>query len=120
MSSSFDGIAQFLTVLIIFLFVLSIVYFTTVFIGKTAKMQTNNRNFEVVETFKVTNNKYLQLVRVGTRYFVISICKDTISFISEMSKEEIDLFEDNKNTYTDKFVEIFCNAKEKLTKRGEK
>ncbi len=118
-TSKTDSIAQFVTVFIVFVLVLAMVYGTTVLVGKGQKLYSNNRNFEAIETFKVTNNKYLQLVRVGTRYFVIAIGKDTITYLQELDESELDLSVKNGSD-NDKFAKIFDSAKNKLSKRGEK
>ena len=117
-SGSIESVAQFFTVIFIFLFVLALTYFTTRFVGKYQNFQGINKNFEAIETFRVTNNKYLQLVRVGTRYFVIAIGKDTITLVSEVDESEIDLTK--QDTSDEQFKKIFDIAKEKIIKRGDK
>ena len=118
-SGSVEGAAQFLTVLLIFFAVLALTYFTTRFIGKYQKLQGYNRNFEAIETYRLTGNKYLQIVRVGKRYFVVSIGKDEVNLISEISEDDIDL---SIGDYApnDRFKQIFETAREKITKRGDK
>lgn len=118
-SGSVDGVAQFLTVLLIFLAVLALTYFTTRFIGKYQKIQGYNRNFEAVETYRLTGNKYLQIVRVGSRYFVIAICKDEVSLISELSADDIELNTDD-SAPNDRFKKLLDTARDKITKRGDK
>ena len=119
LAMKYEGAAQFATVLLIFLFVLAVTYFTTRFIGNYQKARNFNRNFETLEVFRVTNNKFLQLIRVGKRYFIISIGKDSVELISEINEEDIDLSANDDNT-GDKFMELFENAKNKLTKRSDK
>ena len=118
-SGSVEGAAQFLTVLLIFFVVLALTYFTTRFIGKYQKLQGFNRNFETVETYRLTGNKYLQIVRVGKRYYVIAIGKDEVSLISEIASDDIDLNADD-NMSNDRFRQIFETARDKITKRGDK
>ena len=119
LSGSLEGAAQFVTVLFMFFFVLAITYFTTRFIGNFQKARSYNKNFEALETFRVTNNKFLQLIRVGKRYFIISVGKDSVELISEISEDDID-FTKNDEDSGDKFLELFENAKSKLTKRSDK
>ena len=120
MSGSLEGAAQFLTVFVIFLLVLAITYYTTRFVGTYQKLQGSNRNFEAIETYKVTGNKYLQLIRVGRRYFVIAVGKDSVSLISEVSEEDIDLNLNKDSAANDRFKQIFEVARDKITKRGDK
>ncbi|MBQ7480446.1 MAG: flagellar biosynthetic protein FliO [Lachnospiraceae bacterium] len=118
-SGSLEGAAQFLTVFFIFLVVLAITYLTTRFLGKYQKMQGYNRNFEAIETYRLSANKFLQIVRVGRRYFIVAIGKDEVKLISEISEEDIDLSAENPAS-NDRFKQILETAKDKITKRGDK
>lgn len=81
---------RFVVVMGIFIFVLFITYLSTRFIATFQKTQggQGNHNIEVLETQRITNNKYLQIVKVGTKHFVIAICKDSVTFLVELSDEE--------------------------------
>ena len=119
MSGSVEGFTQFLTVLIIFILVLIITYLTTRFIGNYQKLQARGRNIEVIEVARVGNNKFLEIVKIGRRYIVVATGKEEISFICEVSKEDIDLSADEPAA-NDRFKQIFEIAKDKITKRGDK
>ena len=41
-------------------------------------------NIEVLETVRIANNKYIQLVRIGESYFAIAVCKDTVTNLGEI------------------------------------
>ena len=84
-----ESFTQFLTVILVFVFVLGLTYLTTRFVGSYQKTKSAGRNFEVIETYKITNGKYLQIVRVGEKYVVIGIGKDSITSICELSAEDI-------------------------------
>lgn len=88
-SGRLDNIVQFITVLILFIFVLALTYFTTKFVGGFQKSQTLSPNMDVVETMKIAQNKYIQIVRVGETYFSFVVCKDTVTLLGEISKDEI-------------------------------
>ena len=57
--------AQFITVLLIFLFVVAITYFTTRYIAGYQKNLIRTGNMELVESLRISNNKYLQIVKTG-------------------------------------------------------
>lgn len=84
-----DSIVQFLTTLIIFIFVIVICILTTKFIGNFNKQQFSNKNVKVIETIRITNNKFIQLLAIGEVYLVISVCKDQIAILSQLTKEEL-------------------------------
>ena len=102
--SNIDNLLQLLGVSILFIFILVITYYTTKFVGGAKLSITKNSNFKVLETYKIAQNKYLQLIQIGTRYFVISVSKDDIRFLTELSENEILKQDDiklQKSSFTD-------------------
>lgn len=109
-SNGFDSIVQFITVILIFIFVLAITYFTTRFTAGIQKGRMQNVNMENVDTFRIDQNKYIQIVRVGEKYYSMVVCKDTVTLLGEISKEEIKIPESQLGT-TMSFKEILEKAK---------
>ena len=81
--------AQFIAVLVVFVIVLGITAITTKWIAGYQKQQSANNNVEVIETTRIANNKYIQIVRAGEKYMVIAVCKDTVTMLGEIPKEQI-------------------------------
>ena len=73
-------------------------------------MVENKRNIQVIETFRLTTNKYIQIIKTGEKYLVIGIGKDTITMLTELSEEEIQLV-DNPESGNIKFQDILEKAK---------
>lgn len=92
-ADSIGSIAQFLTVLALFLFVVVITYFTTRYIAGFQKSRLQTGNMELIETLRISNNKYLQIVRTGKQYLVMAVCKDTVTLLATMSEDELVLAE---------------------------
>ncbi|MCM1540041.1 MAG: flagellar biosynthetic protein FliO [Blautia sp.] len=84
-----SGYAQFIAVLAIFVLVLGVTALTTKWISGYQKQQNANSNIEVIETSRLTNNKYLQVIRVGETYMVIAVCKDTVTMLGEIPAEQL-------------------------------
>ncbi len=84
-----SGYAQFITVLIVFVLVLGVTALTTKWIAGYQKQQSANSNIEIIETSRLSNNKLLQIVRVGETYMVIAVCKDTVTMLGEISGEQL-------------------------------
>lgn len=80
---------QLLTVLIVFVIVLALTALTTRWIADYQKHQGVNCNIEVIETTRISNNKYIQLVRIGGSYMAIAVCKDTVTMLGEIPKEQL-------------------------------
>lgn len=87
--SGFDSFLQLLGVLLIFIFVLIITYFTTKWIANYQKGQNYNKNLRIVETIRITNNKYIQIVEAGKEYLVIAVGKDEIHLLTKLSEDQL-------------------------------
>jgi flagellar protein FliO/FliZ len=115
-SSRLESIWQLLMVSIIFVVVLGMAYYTTKLISKLQRKQSFNDNIEVIETFKITTNKYIQIVRTGNKYLVIAVAKDTITMLSELDKEQLN-FKSEAVEQKESFSEIFSKIKELKLKK---
>ena len=84
-----DNYAQFIAVLVIFILVLGITAYVTKWIANYQKQQNVNCNIELIETTRISNNKYIQIVKIGEKYFAIAVCKDTITLLGQVPEEEL-------------------------------
>lgn len=84
-----DGYAQLITVLIVFAVVLAITAVVTRYIARYQKTQCSGGNIEVLETMQITAGKYIQLIRLGDTYAAIAVCKDTVTMLCQIPKEQI-------------------------------
>lgn len=110
MDSTFKLIGLF----ILFVLIIIACYYTTKFVGGRQLGQMKSSNFKVLETFRVSQNKYMQLMRVGSKYVVIAVCKDTITVITELDEEDIISY-NNEKAAGSSFKDIFnlINKKQK-------
>ncbi|MGN0365241.1 MAG: flagellar biosynthetic protein FliO [Suilimivivens sp.] len=88
-----DSYLQFITVLILFVFVLAITHLVTKWIANYQKGRGSTGNLEVIETCKITSNKYIQIVRAGEKYLVIAVGKDEVHMLSEISEDQLKFHE---------------------------
>ena len=106
-----NTVIQFITVLLIFAFVILITWFTTQWIAKIQSGQASmmGANLEVVETKKVAQDKYLQIVRAGDKYLVLGIGKNEISCLAELKSDELEL--SDRGSKSSSFNAIFDRVK---------
>ena len=86
-----SNVIQLVVIIVIFILVLVATYFTTRWIGKTGAIQTQSPNIHVKETFKIAPNKYIQIIELGDQYYAIGVSKDNITFLTALSKDQLDL-----------------------------
>ncbi len=88
-SSALESLIQLIGIILIFVFVLGATFLTTRWIANYQKTTTRNRNIRIVETCRLTANKYIQIVQVGEKYLAIAVSKDQISVLTELGEDEI-------------------------------
>ena len=112
-SSGVESVARFITVLILFLFVCVLTYYTTRFTASYQKGRLKTSNIEVIEAFRIANNKYIQIVRIGEKYMAICVCKDTVTLLCELTEDEIIHTGQQDNAMTVDFKELFEKMKQR-------
>lgn len=111
--NSIQSLFELLGLILIFVIVLVVCYYTTKFVAGRQLVQKKMGNFEVVETFAIAQNKYLQLIRMGNKYVVISVSKDSISFITELDEAEVCQIQNNASISGKSFKEILSGFSKK-------
>ncbi|MCR5468432.1 MAG: flagellar biosynthetic protein FliO [Lachnospiraceae bacterium] len=111
-----DSFLQLLGLLLIFILVLAATYYVTKWIAGFEKSQSFNHNLHVVETLKITTNKYIQIVKAGNKYLVIAVGKDEITMLAELDKDEVEEeFAVSPTPFNgESFKQIFDKIKNKL------
>ena len=88
-----DNLVQLLGLVLLLIFILAAAYYTSRFIGKLKLGQLKNSNFSVIDTYRISPNKMLQIVKVGNKFLVISTSKDNVNYITELEESEVQLRE---------------------------
>lgn len=114
-----QNVLQLVAVIIVFILVLVATYFTTRFVGKTSMIQNQAKNIEVKETFKVAPNKYIQIVRIGNKYYAISVSKEQINFLTELSEEQLSFQEEKRPVQTVSFKEMIDKITSKKKNKND-
>lgn len=115
--SKLSSFAQLITLIIVFIFVLGLTVVATRWMGKLQKQQYKCTNIEVIETSRISNTKYIQIVRTGQKYVVIAVCKDTVTMLTELQQEELELITSPETSDFLGFQEILMKVKERNKKK---
>ena len=111
--STTDSYLQFLTVLVLFVFVLAITYGVTKWMAGYQKNKALCGNLEVVETMRIAGTKYIKIVRTGSHYLVIAVGKDEVHMLSEVTADDL-VFPQNQQSGLD-----FGSVLEKIKKQKD-
>jgi flagellar protein FliO/FliZ len=104
-----NAVFQFLTVTFIFVVVLALTYFTTRWIGSYQKKQMSYGAIKIIESYRLSGSKVMNIVKAGDKCFLIAVCKDTVTLIGEVSEESLELKKTEDET--ESFGTVFSRFK---------
>ncbi len=107
-----ESAAQMITVLILFVAVLWVTWLVTKWTASYQKGKWKGSNIEVLESFRIAPDKYVQIVRVGNRYLAIAVSKDGVTMLTELEEDELILPDDSVDSKMN-FKELFEKVREK-------
>lgn len=113
------SIAEFIFLLVVFILILIACVITTRFVAGQQMQRGRNGNFKPIETYQVAQNRYLQLVQIGTRFFVISVTKDNISLICELKEDEFEHKDETNTRFSKSFKELLSDLRVKVDKHDD-
>lgn len=114
-----DSYVQFITVLLLFVFVLAVTALVTKWIGGYQKGRSVGANMELLEAIRLSNNKYIQLIRIGRKYLALAVCKDTVTMLSEIPEEDLQ-FSEGSTSGVSSFKDVFAKIqREKILEKED-
>lgn len=88
-TGSYNSFLDMITVLLIFVFVIAITLFTTKYIANYQKVQNAGKNIEVLETYRISQSKYIQIVKIGKKNVAIAVSKDTVTLLATLEEGDV-------------------------------
>jgi flagellar protein FliO/FliZ len=93
--STLENVLELIGFLVIFFLILAAAYFVSRWVGNNQSLLGQKcKNISVVETFRLTPNKVISIVRLGDKYVAVAISKDKVDFLTEISEEALSLPEE--------------------------
>lgn len=121
-SARWESIWSLIGLCVVFILIITAAYYTSKFLGKTNLLQSRNKNISLVETFRISQNKWIQIIKIGKKYIAVAVTKDHVEMLLELSEEELafDFDDDGKPELAVNFKELFSKAAEKLKEKDKK
>lgn len=94
-SSGWGSFLQLVGLVFLLIIILIATYYTTRLVGGIKQNQLKNSNFKVIDAWRISPNKAVQIVKIGDKYIVLGIGKDTINYITELDEAEVLIRENN-------------------------
>ncbi len=108
------GFWQMMSLVFMLIIILLAAYFTSKFVASFKLGQLKKSNFQVIDAYRISANKVLQLVKIGNKYIVLGIGKDSINVITELEEKEVIFREVNQGE-----KQTFRQIMDKLKKNNE-
>ena len=103
-----SSFAQFFTVILLFVLVLGLTAFATKKIAGFQRTHAQGTNIEIIESYRLSQTKVIEIVRLGSKYVAICVCQDTVTKLCDLSSEDVEAFEvkSDKNSFDSLFRRI--------------
>lgn len=89
-SSKIESIAQLICAVLLFFFVLFLAYMAARIAGSYQSNVMNKKsNIRVIEVYRLSNNKLIEIVKIGEKYLAIAVGKDEVTLLTELDADEI-------------------------------
>ena len=118
---------QLIGVVLIFLIVLALTYFTAKWIGGYQQINMKNKNLQILESIKVGTNKFICLIKAGEIYLVVAVGKDEITMLAQLTEEQLSVVpsltiygkcdKEENLVAADNFQEVFEKMKHIFSKK---
>ncbi|TCK97904.1 flagellar protein FliO/FliZ [Natranaerovirga hydrolytica] len=118
-SSSINIYLQLIFLLFVFFGILVAAYFATRWLGNMQLQQSKGKNMQLIEVLRISNNKTVHLIKIGERYFAMSVSKDSVTKIAEFNNDEIidynalNTSDQNKPSFKDSLNKVLNQNKKK-------
>ena len=88
-TSSTGSLWQLLGLVFLLIIILVAAYYTSKIIANFKMGQLRKSNFQVIDSYRISANKLLQIIKVGNKFLVIAVGKDTITLLTELEESEV-------------------------------
>lgn len=89
-SSSLESIGQLICLILLFLFVVFLAYVAARISGSLqANTLNRNSNIKIIEVYRLSNSKLIEIVQIGKHYYALAVGKDSVNLIAKLEDDEI-------------------------------
>ena len=92
--SGAQGVAQLICLILLFFFILFLAYMAARIVGSYQSNVVNKKsNIRVLDVSRLSNNKMIEIVKIGEKYLAIAVGKDEVTLLTELDADEIVMHE---------------------------
>ena len=116
--STLPDVVQFIGLCIVFVVILFLAYFSAKLAGGFQANVHAKSNIKIIETARISNNKCLQIVKIGDSYYLIGVGKDEIHYLTKIEEDDLN-YTEPPTLEISNFKDILSNLKKNSGKKGK-
>lgn len=89
--STLASFFKLLLCLIVFILILAASYYFTKWYANSGFIRSQSQNIQMVESFSMGPGKQICILRIGEKYIAVALCKEQITFLTQLDEEELSL-----------------------------
>ena len=115
-SSDIQMIGRLICLFLLFALVLLLAYAAARITGSfQSNVMNKQSNIRVIEVYRISANKIIEIVKIDERYLALAVCKDSVSLLTELDASEIK--EQEKTLEPIDFKQILDKMKNERSKK---
>lgn len=75
--------------IVLFCLIIVACYYVTRFVGTRSMGAIKEGNMKLIDSLRINQNQSIFIVRVGTRYFLLSSSKDSVRLLTELAGDDV-------------------------------
>lgn len=121
-SSAFGMIGQFFLLIVVFVAILFLAYFSTKWVASMRMGARKNDFMRLISSMPVGGNNSVQLIKVGEKYYLIGVSKENITYLTEITDINIPENLPGKNNFSFEkhFQDCFKRFKTNYNEKDDK
>ena len=89
-STNVQMAGKLIVLILVFVFVLFLSYLAARIAGGFQSNVINKQsNIRVIEIFRISSNKTIEIIKIGDQYLAIAVSKDNVCLLTKLDKDEI-------------------------------
>lgn len=111
-----DMLGQFFLLIIAFVVILVLAYYSTKMVAKVRLNGFKSNNIKIIESVSAGYQNMIQIVKVGSKFYLIGVTKEKITFLTEIEGDDLDITEKSNNEQVfpfEKYLKEYFNKNKK-------
>jgi len=86
-SNTFEVLGRFFYMAVVFVVILVLAYYSTKLVAAAKFSKRGSHNVQIVESVHVGFQSSIQLVKAGSKYFLIGVSKERVTFLTQVDED---------------------------------